>query len=143
MAGFVHGKSGSFKIDDSGGTLRDVSPYVSHVDINLDVDIPPTTTLGATAIRRQVVGLKDSAITVTGFHDQVATVGSWTVFTGIYGLAATSTFNWGPEGTATGKPRITGECRLKSFKSGSPVDGVVPFTAELVGDDTVTIDTYP
>lgn len=142
MAGFKHGKNGKFLITDSGAVERDISAYVSNVDMKLSVDLPATTTLGAAAVRRQVVGLKDGSFTVTGFHDVAALTGSWTVLTGLYGLAGASTFKWGPEGSTAGLPRITGAARLQSFNSGSPVDGVVPFTAEFVCDDAVTIDTF-
>lgn len=142
MAGFKHGKAGAFTITDTGSSERDVSAYVSNVDMNLSVDLPETTTLGAAGVRRQVVGLEDVTITVTGFHDIAANTGSWTVFTALLGFATASTFEWGPEGTASSAPRITGSCRVASFQSGSPVDGVVPFTVELVGDGGFTVDTF-
>lgn len=143
MAGFKHGRLGVFSITDTGAVERDVSAYVNNVDIGLEIDLPDTTTLGASAHRRQVVGLKDTNFTLSAFHDTAASTGSWTVFTALYGFANASTFKWGPEGSTTGLPRITGSCRVKSIKSGSPVDGVVPMTIELVADNAVTIDTYP
>lgn len=139
---FKHGKNGYFAITDSGAVERNVSPFVNNVDMNLEIDLPTTTTLGASAVRRQVVGLKDGGFTVSALHDTTASTGSWTVFTGLYGLAAASTFKWGPEGVTGGLPRITGTARLKSIKTGSPVDGVVPMTLEFVTDDAVTIDVF-
>lgn len=140
---FKHGKNSKFSIDDSGGTLRDVSAYTSNIDMTLDVDLPDTTFYGSAARRRTVVGLKDGKFTGQFFHDTTATTGSWTVLTALYGTANTSTFSWGPEGSTTGLPRITGECRLGSLKFSDPVDGVVTITADFVSDDAVTIDTYP
>lgn len=142
MAGFKHGKSGVFSITDSGAVERDVSAYVNNVDISLEIDLPDTTTLGATAHRRQVVGLKDANFSLAAFHDTTALTGTWTVFTALYGLATASTFKWGPEGSTAGFPRITGSCRVKGIKTGSPVDGVTPMTIELVADGAVTIDVY-
>lgn len=139
---FKHGRLGVFLITDSGAVERDTSAFVNNVDIGLEIDLPDTTTLGQTAHRRQVVGLKDANFTVSAFHDTTASTGSWTVFPGLYGLAAASTFKWGPEGSTAGLPRITGSCRLKGIKTGSPVDGVVPMTIELVADGAVTIDVF-
>jgi hypothetical protein len=139
---FKHGKDGAFLITDSGAVERNISAFVTGVDMTLEIDLPDTTTLGSQARRRGVVGLKDSSFSVTGFHDTTASTGSWTVLPALLGLAAASTFKWGPEGTTGGLPRITGTCRLRSYKTGSPVDGVVPFTAEFVGDNVVTVDTF-
>lgn len=139
---FKHGKGGHFAITDSGATERNVSPYCDDVKIDLDIANPITTTFGSNGQRRQVVGLKDSKITVSGKHDTTALVGSWTVFTGLYGLAAASTYKWGPEGSTAGLPRVTGAARMSKYGTGSKVDGVVPFTAELEGDDVATIDTF-
>lgn len=142
MAGFKHGKASKFLITDSGAVERDISAYLNNVDITLDIDLPDTTTFGANAHRHQVVGLKDGQFTVTGFHDTTASTGSWTVLTGLYGLATASTFKWGPEGSTAGLPRVTGAARLRSIKTGAPVDGVVPFSADFLCDDAVTVDVF-
>lgn len=139
---FKHGKGGYFAITDSGAVERDVSAFVTNVDVNLEIDLPDTTVLGSAGRRRTVVGLEDGSITVSGFHDTTASTGSWTVFSALLGLAAASTFKWGPEGSTGGLPRVTGSARLRSYKTGSPVDGVVPFTAELVADNGFTVDTF-
>lgn len=139
---FVHGKGSKFSITDSGAVERDLSAYLTNVELPLEIDLPDSTTLGASAHRHQVVGLKDATITLTGFFDSTATSGPHVVLSGLYGFANASTFKYGPEGSSSGKVRFTGAARLRSYRTNAPVDGLVPFTAELAVDDAVTIDTY-
>ena len=64
---FIHGKSGVALLGK-----YNLSTYLSAMDWSAEVDLPDTTTLGSNARRRQVVGLKDATVTLTGFHDAVA-----------------------------------------------------------------------
>ncbi len=45
MPTFTHGKSAAFKIDDSGGTLRDISNVLTDVSISRTADVAETSTL--------------------------------------------------------------------------------------------------
>jgi hypothetical protein len=45
---FSHGKNTVFKIDDSIGTLRDISTYLEDVDFPQPVETSETTTFGNT-----------------------------------------------------------------------------------------------
>jgi len=39
MPTFTHGKNAAFKIDDSGGTLRDISDVLTDVSISRTADV--------------------------------------------------------------------------------------------------------
>jgi len=67
--------------------------------------------------------------------------GSYRHMTGLYGKAATSTFEYGPQGNASGKRRVTGECRLESLET-SFSDDLVQWAASLVTDDALTENTF-
>lgn len=126
---FKHGRSAAVLIDQ-----YDVSAYFMGSDESAEVDLPPTTTYGATGVRRQVVGLRDATMSLAGYHDAVAG-GSQAVLASIFAGTNASVVTKAPEGVATiGLPAILMSAREKSLKSGSPVDGVVPISAELSGD---------
>lgn len=58
--------------------------------------------------------------------------------TGLLARAATTSFEYGPEGNATGAHKKSGEVRLQSLEITYPVDGDVEFSAELVVDGAIT-----
>lgn len=131
MSGFKHGRNAVVLIDEF-----DVSAYFMGSDVSAEVDLPDTTTYGATAHRRQVVGLKEGMLSLQGYHDTVAG-GSQAVLKAIYGSATASVVTLGVEGTTLGAPAAMLSAREKSLKSGSPVDGVVPISSELSADGGV------
>lgn len=134
MAGFKHGRNANILIDQF-----DVSAYFMGSDESAEVDLPPTTTYGASAVRRQVVGLKDGTMSLQGYHDTVAG-GSQAVLASIYGSSAASVVTKFPEGYGTiGNPAYMLSAREKSLKSGSPVDGVVPISSELTADGGIDV----
>lgn len=131
---FKHGRNAIILIDQF-----DVSAYFMGSDESTEIDLPDTTTYGASAHRRQVVGLKDGTMSLQGYHDTVAG-GSQAVLVAIYGGAAASVVTKGPEGgAAIGLPATMLSAREKSLKSGSPVDGVVPISSELTADGGIDL----
>jgi hypothetical protein len=128
MTGFLTGRQTEVLLDQ----FR-LSPYLSNYDPTADVDIPPTTTYASTAVRRQVVGLKDAQASLSGFHDAVAG-GSQAVLTAAMAAATASVLTVAKEGLTIGKPAELMSVREKTFKSAAPVDGVVPISVDLVAD---------
>ena len=141
-AAAVAGKGAVWKIDDSAGTLRDISGDVSSVDFPEEVGTAETTGLGASA-RSFIPTLKGATASVQGFFNSAATTGSDTVLSGLVGLATSSTFEFGPEGSATGKIRYTGESYVTRYQKSAPVDGVVSFSLDLQVTGAVTRNTWP
>lgn len=133
---FEHGKSTVFKIDNSGGTLTDISAYCNNVDFPREVDAPETTTFGNDD-RTYIVGLRTATLSVSGFWD--ATVDG--ILAGIVGSGIVS-FQYGPQGSTAGEVQYEGECILTSYGQGSPVDGVATFTADFQITGAVTRTTY-
>jgi predicted secreted protein len=134
---FTHGKDSSFKIDNSGGSLTDISAYVNNVDFPETVDVAETTTLGDSA-KSYIVGLSDATISISGLWD--ATLDG--VLGGIMGQSATVSFEYSPEGTASGKIKYTGEAIATSYNQASPVGDVVTFSADLQVSGAVTRGTH-
>ncbi len=137
---FKHGRSGKFQLDDVGGTLRDLSAFISNVDFPRDVDAPETTTFSVTGGARTYVagGLTGATFSITGFFDPTATTGPDVVISGSLGDASDVSFEYSPSGTATGDIQYTGQCIVTSYSVSSPVDGVVSFTADMQITGVVT-----
>lgn len=134
---FKHGKNTVFKVDNSGGTLTDISSYLNSVTLPRSVETGETTSFGNSA-KTYIVGLSDSTLSVDGTWD--ATVDAH--LAGVLGQDASLTFEYGPEGSGSGAIKYTGECYLTSFETSSPVADVVKFSAEFQVTGTVTRTTF-
>ena len=133
---FVHAKASVFKLDNSGGTLTDISAYCNNVDFPRDVDTPEVTTFGNND-RKYITGLRGATISISGFWD--ATLDGEIV--GDLGLGEL-TFEYGPAGGTAGLVKYTGECIMTNYKVSGAVDGAVSFTVDLQITGAVTVTTY-
>lgn len=134
---FKHGKNAVFKVDNSGGTLTNISTYLNNISFPRSVETGETTSFGNSA-KTYIVGLSDSTISVDGTWD--ATVDAH--LAAVLGQDASLTFEYGPEGSGSGAIKFTGECYLTSFETSSPVADVVKFTAEFQVTGTVSRTTF-
>jgi hypothetical protein len=139
---FVHGKDIAFQLDDSAGTLRNI-----RVDLNSVTGLPGARALSeVTAFgdqgTRNIPGLETVTFSIAGHCDTAATTGVTTVLNGLRSATATSSFEYGPEGSASGKVKYTGECWLTDFSIDASVSDRVPITATFAVDGVVTPTTY-
>jgi hypothetical protein len=134
---FTHGKDSVFKLDNSGGSLTDISAYINSVDFPETADVAETSVLGASS-KSYIVGLKDSTIAIAGLWD--STVDG--ILGAVVGQSATLSFEYSPEGTTGGNIKYTGECILTSYSQSSPVGDVVGFSADLQVSGDVTRGTH-
>ena len=134
---FVHGKNSVFKLDNSGGSLTDISTYVNNVDFPETADVAETSTLGSSN-KSFVVGLKDATIGLAGLWDATADA----IFGAVVGQTVTLSFEYSPEGTASGKVKYTGEAILTNYAISSPVGDVVGYSADLQVSGAVTRGTH-
>lgn len=134
---FVHGKDSVFKLDNSGGSLTDISTYVNSVDFPQTADVAETTTLGDGS-KTYIVGLKDSTISLAGLWDSTADG----IFGAVVGQSATLSFEYSPEGTTAGNVKYTGEAILTSYSKNSPVGDVVSYSADFQVSGDVTRATH-
>ena len=136
MPTFRHGKNAVFKIDDSGGTPRDISDTVNEVTFSQSLETGETTSFGSSA-KTYVAGLSDATLSISGTWD--ATVDGY--LAGGIGVDTLS-FEYGPEGSTTGYVKYTGECIMTSYEPGSPVGDVVTYSAEYQITGAVTRGVY-
>lgn len=134
---FVHGSDSVFKLDNSGGSLTDISSYVNNVDFPQTADVAETTTLGASN-KTYIVGLKDATISLSGLWDATADA----IFGAVVGQSATLSFEYSPEGTGSGAIKYTGEAIMTNYAKSSPVGDVVGYSADLQVTGAVTRATH-
>jgi hypothetical protein len=137
MPTFRHGKSTVFKVDNSGGTLTNISDTLTDVGFPQTVDTAETSTFGSSA-KSYVVGLSDSSLSISGNFD--ATVDAH--LAGVLGQAATLSFEYGPEGSTNGFVKYTGECILTSYEKSGAIGDVVTYSAEFQVTGAITRGTY-
>lgn len=136
-----HGKSGAFKLDDTGGSLRDISAYCDEVSIKREVSTAEATTFGDTA-RDYLAGLMDATLSISGKWDDAATTGVDVVVGENLVAVATRSFEWGPSGTTTGRIKYSGECIITSFEITGNFDDVVTFSMEVQTTGGITRGTW-
>ena len=134
---FVHGKDSVFKLDNASGSLTDISAFVNNVDFPETADVAETSVLGASN-KTYLAGLKDATIGLTGFFDATADA----IFGAVIGQSATLSFEYSPEGTASGKIKYSGECILTNYALSSPVGDVVAYSGDLQVSGAVTRGTH-
>lgn len=133
------GLSADIRVDDSGGTLRDLSRSVRQVNFSRDAELLDATTFQAPGGDKEfIVGFKDNKFDIEGNAD--ATVMGY--LNGIAGQEATVSFQYGPEGTTSGNRKYTGECVLVSLRESTPATGLNTFTASFQITGQVTVGTY-
>ena len=133
---FVHGKSTNFTLDDTSGSVRDISAFVNNVDFPETTETAETTAFGSTA-KSYIVGLTDSTISVSGMWD--STLDGY-----IAGGAepASRSFVFGPAGSTASNVKYTGEAIVTSYSISNPVGDVVTFSLDLQVTGAVTRTTY-
>ena len=137
MPTFRHGKSTVFKVDNSGGTLTDISNTLTDVGFPQTVDTAETSTFGSSA-KSYVVGLTDSSLSIAGNFD--ATVDAH--LAGILGQSASVSFEYGPEGSTAGFVKYTGEALMTSYEKSGAIGDVVSYSAEFQVTGAITRGTY-
>ena len=137
MPTFRHGKSTSLKVDNSGGSLTDISNTLTDVSFPRSVDTAETSAFGDSA-KTYIVGLSDATVSVSGNYD--ATVDAH--LAGVLGQAATLSFEYGPEGSTSTFVKYTGECILTSYEKSGAIGDVVTYSAEFQVTGAVTRGTY-
>lgn len=139
---FVHGKDIDFQLDDSAGTIRAVKGYLNTVTgLPGGRGLSETTAFGD-AGTKNIPGLANGTFSVAGHFDSTASVGIATVLNGLRTATSTASFIYGPEGSATGKVKYSGECWLTELTADASVSDRVPIAATFQVDGVVTVGVY-
>ncbi len=133
---FVHGKDTVFSLDDTSGSLQDISAYLNSVDFPESNDVNETTAFGQGS-KSYVVGLFDATISCSGMWDSTLD-GYITAASEPY----SRTFEYGPQGSGAGAIKYTGECIVTGYSVSNPVGDVVTFSLDMQVTAGVTRTTY-
>ncbi len=133
---FVAGKNSVFKLDNSGGSITDLSSYITDVSVDFGDDTAETTAYGDTS-KEYILTLADGSLSVTALFDAtlLAHLGA------VRGSSSTLSYEFYPDGTTSGKPKINGECILTSMSPGSSVGGTATLNFALQCSGAQTIGT--
>ena len=140
MPTFRHGKSASFKLDNSGGSLTDISNVVDEVSLSRSIETGETTAFGNSS-KTYIVGLQDGTISVSGKFDATVDAHIQGVIAALAaGTIASASFEYKANNAATGagNPAYTGEAIITSYEVSASVGDVVTFSLELQVTGDVT-----
>lgn len=140
MPTFRHGRNTFFQIQDSVPTSRDISDVLNEVTYSPEVDMAETTVFSSATkpAKSYIAGFTDGTISISGRWD--ATVDGY--LSGILGQETLVGYTYGPEGSATGRVRYTGNVILTSYERSNTVGDTVMFSAELQMTGTQTRGTF-
>ena len=128
----IHGRHAVLWLDDQAGTCRNLSADLSQITFNRSKNLAETTTFGDNSTQREVDGLRDATLDVTGVWN---TDGGPTAIVGLldemYSGSLVSRIQYLPAGSFTGCPIYTASMRLTSYNKSEPVDGVTTLTFGL------------
>jgi hypothetical protein len=133
------GKDGVFRVvGPQGGTAIDISAYITSLTApSIDAQTAETSTLGDNFkeyIRTQV---DPGTVSIEGIYDPF--IGT---FLFPLGTASAGSFEVGPQGTASGKPKFYGTALLSSYEQAGDIDSAVTFSAEFQLTGPVLQGTY-
>ena len=134
---FFDSKASKFLIDDTGGTQRDLSAYVTEVrGLPGPRNLNEVTALGDSGARF-IPGLEDVTITLHGIFDNTATTGPDAVLGPLRSHGSAVDFEYGPEGSGSGDVKYSGVCWVLSYELRSRVGSRVEWSAALQVEGTV------
>lgn len=131
---FGHGKDMAVKLDNVSGSLVDISAYVSSATFSYEGEVADVSVLGAVG-HTFVRGLTNGNVSFEGPFDPF--IGTLLFNLGTAG--ATQSFEVHPQGTASGKQKYSGECRLTSYEVPGGIEDAVTWSAEFQIDGAVTV----
>jgi hypothetical protein len=133
---FYHGKAGKFFIDNSAGTLADVSTGMTDVSLPQSADTVEVTGFGDTA-KQYITGLKSANGSISGTLSTVVDP----VLSAIVGSSDTKSFEYYPYSTATNGILKKGECFVTSYEPKQSISGAWTYSAGFVVSGGVTSTT--
>jgi hypothetical protein len=139
---FVHGKDAVFSLDDSGGTLRSIKIYLNSVTGLPGARALSEVTAFGDAGTKSIPSLANVQFSIAGHYDATATTGSATVLNGLRTATATSSFEYGPAGSATNALKVSGECWMTELTYDATVSDRVPVAATFQVEGIPTLGAY-
>jgi hypothetical protein len=134
---FVHGKDSYTALDDTAGSLTDVSSYLDSCELSAEIELADVTAFGDEG-HKNIAGLENSSFSFSGHWDSAEDdiVGSTT-----QRKAGTRTFNFAPQGNSSGNVLYTAEVWINSYSVSGSASDKVSFSGTLTVNGEVTRTT--
>jgi hypothetical protein len=143
MPTFRHGKGGVFKLDNSAGSLVDVSSVVEQVSLSYSVETGETTQFGNNS-KTYITGLQDATVSISGKYDATFDAQFQGVVAALMaGTLTSASFEYGPEGSTSTRIKYSGEGLVTSYEVSASVGDVVSYSLELQCTGAITRATWP
>jgi len=132
------GRTMVISVDNSGGTLVDVSSYANKIDFGFPVDMLDTTVFGSTS-KQFMPGFTGGDDVVINFrYDPTIEL----QLAGLTPLTVTSTVVVSPEGTTTGNVKYSFETFLMDFKVSAAPESIDEIVATFRKSGAYTRTTW-
>lgn len=139
---FVHGKNAYIQLDNSAGTLTNITSISNEITFSRSIDTAETSIFGVAA-KQYITGQNDATISLSGLFDAtLAATIEGTIDALIAGTNASATLEFGPAGSATGNKKYTQEVIVTKYEIGMPVGDVVSLSVDFQRTGATTVTTY-
>ena len=135
-------KDFAMKLDTKAGTLVEVTDDITSINFSNERGVIDVTTFGKN-YREFITGVSNFTMTLEALYDPAVSDGlaDTLAFTASGTATQTLTYELYPQGTASGKVKISGECYVGSYSGAAALDEAVTVSAELQNSGTVTYAT--
>lgn len=132
---FVHGKNSYLALDNTGGTLTNLSTYLDSIDFPVEDDQATVTAFGDDGTKT-LTGLANVTVSISGHFDSAAFA--------VLSAARKNlrTVEYGPAGNGSGATKYSGEVLLRRLSTPTQVGDKVSVSAEFQLQGDVTIGTF-
>lgn len=142
MPTFKHGKNAYFALDGTAASLVDISDTLNEITMPREVETAETTAFGD-ADKTYITGLADATVSLSGMLDaSVDTTIAGNIANLKSGSVSSLSFEYGPSGSVSGQPKLSGEALITSYELSSPVGDVVTYSLELQVTGAITATTF-
>ena len=134
-----HGRQGEFYLADSGATLRDLSSWLSNIEMPRNVETAQVTTLNEDD-HTYVVGIRSGNIRITGIPSEDANALD-NVAEDVLGFATPVAWKWFPAGSVSGRIVYSGSAIMTEYSPSGGIGGAVTATGNLQIDGAIARGT--
>jgi hypothetical protein len=134
---FFDSKVSKFLLDDTGGSQRDISAFITEVRGLPGARLLNEVTALGDGGARFIPGLEDVVILLAGLFEDTATSGLDAILGPLRTHTSAVDFEYGPEGSTTGDVKYSGTCWVAQYDLRSRVGSQVEWVCALQVEGTV------
>jgi len=134
---FFDSKVSKFLLDDTGGSQRDISAFITEVRGLPGARLLNEVTALGDSGARFIPGLEDVVILLAGLFEVTATSGLDAILGPLRTHTSAVDFGYGPEGSTTGDVKYSGTCWVAQYDLRSRVGSQVEWVCALQVEGTV------